>query len=481
MRLMTIVARLSAHPKEALAVVTNEREISYGELRSDVQRTAAHLRAEGIGPGSKVGIHFGSPRVNGDYSFWVAHLAALRVGATHASLYDQASLEHLLARSAIEVVIGMLPDGVEPNAKLKVVPLVLADLPKAKAAADDEARAERLNLSSGTTGMPKLIRWDSALIEARIAQLADLGVIGPDTCLDSYLSARTTGGFRYPLATWMAGGSVLLADEGPLDEPDRAARSTLCLCSPFQLQRLKAKDSHWPGIERRTIVALGGRVPPQLRDWALANLASKVLISYGSTETGSVAHGDAAVTDRHAGAVGWVRGDAEVQVVGPDGHKVEAGKIGRLRVRTRHMAPAGTAESAAEEEWFEPGDFGLLFEDGLLAIGGRVGEVLNIGGIKLAAPDIEAKFTALAHVEDATATVLPSPQGDMLWIALVPRGALTANDILPWAKPLIPGGVPFRLVVVDAIPRNAMGKIERVRLIERIRNHLRATRERQHA
>ena len=471
---MTIVARLSSQPSDATAVVLGDREVSYGEFRADIDRAAAYLRGEGVGPGSAVGIHFGLFRDGDDYSCWVAHLAALRLGATHASVHDALSLSHLLAGTTLDAIVGRKPD--EFTGEIKVIPLDLKSLPARESSADDEARAARLNLTSGTTGTPKVVRWDCAMIEGRIDQVSELDLIGSDTCLDSFLSPRTTGGFRYPIATWWAGGRVLLSGGGNFAEPGRAARSTLAICSPFQLQRIRANKYRWPNRETRTIVVLGGRVAPRVRDWALANLASQVIVSYGSTEAGTIAHGDAMLTDRHPGAVGWIRKGAEVEITGPGGVILEPGKVGKVRLRTKLMARADGSEPSGDG-WFEPGDFGVIFDDGLLAIGGRMTDVLNIGGLKISATNLETKLMALDTVEDVTVGVVPMPNGDMLWIAAVPSPGRTPN-IVPHVKRMLAQGVPFRVVLVSSIPRNAMGKVDRPRLVAQVRNQLRNARQR---
>src|SRR3954467_14016563 len=233
---MTLVARLSSHPSDAVAVVTGDGEVSYGELCADVDRAATYLRAQGIGPGSTVGIHFGHFRDSDDYAAWVAHLATMRVGAAHASIYDSPSLSQMLGHAPLDAIVGRRPNGFEGD--IRVIPMDIASLPAAKPGRDQENKAVRINLTSGTTGTPKIIRWDSAMIAARVEQLSDLGVIGPETCLDSYLAPRTTAGFRYPIATWLEGGRVLLSSRSRFDDLDRARQATLCAASPFQLQRM---------------------------------------------------------------------------------------------------------------------------------------------------------------------------------------------------------------------------------------------------
>jgi acyl-CoA synthetase (AMP-forming)/AMP-acid ligase II len=470
---MTLAARLFSHPSDAIAVVTGEGQVSYGEFRADVERATASLGAHGIGPGSTVGIHFGPFRHSDDYGAWVAHVAAMRVGAAHASVYDARSLSEILNHAPLDAIVGCKPQGFDQDIKI-----IEIDSPPAtkKAVADQEGQAVRLNLTSGTTGTPKIVRWDSAMMAARVDQLSDLGVIGPDTLLDSHLAPRTTAGFRYPLATWIAGGSVLLSSRGEFDDLDRATQATLCACSPFQLQRMRARNVRWPNRGARTIVTLGGRVPPGLRDWALANLAGKVIISYGSTEAGNVAHGDAMATDRHPGAVGWIRKDAEVQIVDSDGKRLGPGEVGRVRLRTDVLVRASDRPDGKDDEWFEPGDIGVIFEDGLFAIGGRGSDVLNVSGVKISAVDLESKLSALDRVLDASVAAASGTAGDLLLVCLVLDRGVAPGSLLPPVTRIV-AGVPFRMFSVRSIPRNAMGKVDRRRLIEQVRNHVRTAQQ----
>ncbi len=465
---MPVLARLLKDPTDKIAVVTGEAEISQRRLASDVMKVASFLRVQGIGPGSVIGIYFGLYREEGDYPSWVSHLAAMLVGATHASIYDARSLSDLLGLTRVDAVIGRLPKLFPNKDAPKVIPVDIAALPEAGAPKDDEASAKRLNLTSGTTGRPKLVEWDSDTISARVQQVAELGLIDEQTCLNSYLAPRTTAGFRYPIATWLAGGRVLLCDGRALSGRERAKQSTLVICSPIHLQRLRSRAVSWPNRQLRTIVALGGRVAAQLRDWALANIASKVIISYGSTETGNIAHGDAMAVDRHPGAVGWIREDAEVSIIGPGGKPVGFGEMGRLRIRTPHLVSRTESAAQSDSGWFEPGDMAVRFEDGLLAIAGRAADVFNVGGVKISASDLESRLLQIDEVADAAAGGVSTPKGDILWIAFVPRQGIRPMMLGKRIRRDFAGGLPARVVAVRSIPRNAMGKVNRRELLDRM-------------
>ena len=459
---MTIVSSILAQPGERTAVIYGKREISYAELASDIHRAAAYLRDCGLA-GKIIGIHLGPPQTETDYPTWIAHLAAMRIGAEHVSITKGVMLDRLPVK--LDALVGRIPEDATSKLKL-VVPFDLDSMPDAADSADDEANAARLSPTSGTTGEPKLIRWDAATMAERVAQAAEVGEITADSRVGSALTLRTTAGFRYPLATWCAGGCVLLSNR-VRDEMGRPAifRSSLLVCSPFQLASLVKNGRPWPGKEDRTVAVLGGRVPPALREWALANLGTEVLNSYGSTEVGNIAHGDAALASRHPGAVGYVRKGLELRIVGDKGKPVAAGTPGRIQVRSAARPKAGEKKP----EWFEPGDIGLLFDDGLLAIEGRDAEIVNVGGMKVAAGEIETEMRAISGVADVGISVVDTSAGEAIAVAILPDGQPQLQALLPSIRPLLPAGAEFKMFFIGAIPRNDMGKIDRPKLADSVR------------
>lgn len=469
MKQPTVVASLYRHPPERLAVIYGDRQVTFGELCRDVDRAAGYLRASGLGPESKVAIFVGPAQGVDDYATWIAHLAAMRIGASHASIHDRAMLGKMIELIDFDALIGKLPAGIDAS-ELRVVPFVLDDMTATGKSADDEGRASRLNATSGTTGAPKIVRWDNTMIASRVDQIDDLDLINEGIIFHSMLAPRTTAGFRYPLATWRAGGTVILSNAvRAADGTMPALRADVVACSPFQLARLPRK-ALWPDRESRTIIALGGRLPRGVRDWALTRIAGKIVICYGSTEAGNVASGDSALIDRHPGAVGFVRQGVEVDVVGADGEPVAAGETGAIRIRSHVMA--GDDGSKADGYWFEPGDRAVLFEDGLLAIAGRSTDVLNFGGMKLSAVDIESKLSAIDAVEDAAMVNIPGQYSDLPSVAIVAKRGFERNRLVKDVRAHLPKGVPCPLILVASIPRNEMGKIDRRRLARQMGAHL---------
>ncbi len=487
---MGIVDTLRAHPADRIAVRVGDLAIGYGRFANDVLAAAAMLGAKGVAPDTRAGIRAGPVPSGHSYANWVAHLALMHLGAGHVSVVEAAAVGAAVQAGMIDVAIGSPGTLADIPPALRRIefdcdpraPLVTRhELPPP---ADD--RASRINLTSGTTGKPKFLIWDAAMIDARVAQVADGLPLGPDTILYPLLHIRTTAGFRYPLAVWRSGGSVLLPNEVNPRPRDEAAldRSTLVAASPVQVaERLRMFPEHWDGKSGRTIVVLGGRLPVAVRDTALANACETLLISYGSTETGSIALGDSSLIDRHGGAVGFVRDGVTVEIVDQHKQPVAPGEPGLVRVRTPVMSHAydgvvaGKATAHFDDGQFTPGDMGRLYADGLLAIEGRVGDTFNVGGWKVNATDLEAKLAFLPGVDDLAACVMPLAEGDLLTIAVVTADKVDLNQVAERIRTKLPKGRTFHLVRIRAIPRNAMGKIPRALIADKLTQLYGATRK----
>ena len=470
---MAIIARIMDQPAGRIAVQAGASAISYARLAADVAAAATAFREEGIGPGKTVGIRAG-PADNGhSYANWVAHLAAIKVGAAHISLTDEASIRASMQAGRMDAVIGHFEAlvAVPPSVRrifFHVDPAAPAAV--ANSEANDEASAVRLNLTSGTTGRPKFIAWDAEMIERRVDQVADGSLVHADTRLFPLLHLRTTAGFRYPLAVWAAGGCVLLpqANKGIDRDREALAPSTLLICSPPQLkERLAAAKGEWPGRAERTILLLGGRLPAAMRSAVLERAAARLLVSYGATETGSIAIGEHDMVERHPGAVGFLRPGVSVEIVGLKGEALPAGQPGLVRTRSEVMVtsyqdgPAAPGAGHFRDGWFYPGDVGRLYEDGLLAIDGRAGDTLNLGGWKVSANDLEAKVAEMPGIRDVCAVAMQLPEGDMLTFGIVCDDDLDLAGLRARIHAMLSKSRRFHIIRLPSIPRNAMGKIPR--------------------
>ena len=214
-------------------------------------------------------------------------------------------------------------------------------------------------------------------------------------------------------------------------------------------------------------------MPVGLRDEMLARLCRQVDISYASMEFGIMAEGDAALKDRHPGAVGFVLDGVELQFVDAHGRETAPGVEGDVRVRSPFMAKGylNSPEATAQffrDGWFYPGDFGFKEDDGLVVILGRESDVLNLGGAKFSASEIENELRQVNSVDDACALAMPSTKGLDILVTLVVLGDGGAEDAVRREAGERLAAIEIRdfvLMPVDEIPRNERGKISRPQLV----------------
>jgi acyl-CoA synthetase (AMP-forming)/AMP-acid ligase II len=102
---------------------------------------------------------------------------------------------------------------------------------------------------------------------------------------------------------------------------------------------------------------------------------------------------------------------------------------------------------------------GRLLPDGILVITGRLDEIINRGGDKAAPELIEEVIRRLPEIADAAVFAVPGTT--QIWAALVCKGKLNETAVLEACRKKLAGMAPNRLIEVDRIPRNDMGKIIR--------------------
>lgn len=197
---------------------------------------------------------------------------------------------------------------------------------------------------------------------------------------------------------------------------------------------------------------------------------------YGMTETGILTSNRLGAGGQVAGTVGHALPGHEVRVVDDDGRPVEAGVSGAVEVTLPvpfggyWRQPDKTAETITTDGWFRTGDVGLLDETGRLTLDGRASDMIISGGYNVYPKEIELVLDAVAGVDESAVVGVPHPdfgEGVIAVVALEP-GA-TADTVrraleTACADELARFKHPKRYLFVDALPRNAMAKVQKKEL-----------------
>jgi HIP---CoA ligase len=251
--------------------------------------------------------------------------------------------------------------------------------------------------------------------------------------------------------------------DGVLDAPDRAAHDLTSI---------------------RITMASATTVPPSLNRRLRDELKAEIIHSgYGLTECTSMATATLPKTDSFddiattVGRAGW---GVELKAVDDAGDEVPRGTPGELLIRGFNVMqgyweePDKTAEVLSADGWLRSGDVAVIDERGFVTITDRKKDVIFVGGFNVYPAEVERILGAHPAVESIAVIGAADPRlGEVPVAFVVPRAGsgLTADELTTWAREHIANfKVPRRVVVVDALPRNASMKVLKNELRERLRS-----------
>ncbi|MFJ5899120.1 acyl-CoA synthetase [Streptomyces sp. NPDC093064] len=484
------VLRRSARRTPArVAVEYGERFWTYAELDDAVSRAANVLLGQGLAPGDRVGAY----GHNSD-AYLIGFLACARAGLVHVPVNQSLTgddLAYIVGQSSSALVLtdpdlaGRLPDAA------RVLPLrdagdsLLARLPSTPPYDGPEPRSEdlvQLLYTSGTTALPKgAMMTHRALVHEYLSAITalDLGAGDrPVHALPLYHSAQ----MHVFLLPYLAVGATNIV----LDAPD--GDRILDLVEAGRADSLFAPPTVWIGLANRPDFAtrdLGGlrkayygasimpvpvleRLRERLPELAFYNC-------FGQSEIGPLAM--VLGPDEHKGRMdscGRPVLFVDARVVDEDGRDVPDGTPGEVVYRSPQLCqgywrrPEETAE-AFREGWFRSGDLAVRDPHGYYTVVDRVKDVINSGGVLVASRQVEDVLYAHPQVAEAAVVGLP----DERWIEavtafVVPCGEVTEADLIAHAREKLASfKTPKKVIFVEALPRNASGKILKRELRDR--------------
>ncbi len=344
--------------------------------------------------------------------------------------------------------------------------------PSTGAAGYDDEDVALLQFTSGTTGPPKPVPLLHStvidLIDRLLTRLrgAKPAAAQPDRVPMPNLvplSLSLWAGIYQVLFAFRAGSGVVLIDRfSPAEFAAAVKRHQLrsTVLPPAALTMVLHDDSVTDLTPLRIVRSITAPLSPSQAARFRDKFGVLVLNSYGQTELGGEVVGWSASDARaygesKLGSVGRPLPGIDVAVVADE-----------VMVRTpttaaRRIDPS-FLDRLTDDGWFHTGDLGSLDEDGFLWLDGRVSDMINRGGLKVFPGSVEDVLVAADGVREAAVVGVPDDRvGEVPW-AFVARtdDALTEDQLIAWCRErLTPYRVPVRVVFVDALPRNAVGKV----------------------
>lgn len=335
--------------------------------------------------------------------------------------------------------------------------------------------------SSGTTGTPKGVIYSNDYFTMNNYRWGwTFGLTAEHTVLISGpMFHLSYGGFA--LAALMIGAPLRIMREfsPELAFDELANHSTFAFLVPSMLAMLRdewLERNREPIAAARHIISAGAPLPVQLARDAMSMFPNaKIAEMYGSTEAGFVTYEVKDAETLLAHCVGWPAPGADVGIFRDDGELCNIGEAGEIGARSGIPFPGylGRPELTAESmhgDYLMSGDVGIRLQDGRICVVDRKKDMIITGGENVYTAEVERILLEHAGVAEAAVVGIPDEHwGERVCALIVAR-----DDTQPDAAVLeqhcrasLAGyKVPRQIVFANEIPRNAMGKAQKFRIVE---------------
>jgi len=489
-----LLAQFPVVPSDRVFITTADgRVLTYGGLGALSARLAHALVALGVKPGDRV-----AAQVEKSPEAIALYLACVRAGAVWLPLntaYTSVELAYFLedaepalfvaAPGRVDMAAGVAIASLGTDGKTGSLIELAARQPEifeGVARGPDDLAA--ILYTSGTTGRSKgaMLSHDNLASNARTLASA-WRFTDRDILLHALPIYHTHGLFVATNTTLMAGAAMLFLPKLDADEVFRLMpQATVMMGVPTFYTRLLADARLNRETTRHIRLFVSGSAPllaETHREWN-ARTGHAILERYGMTETNMNTSNpfDGA---RVAGTVGPPLPGVEIRITDPESGRERAqGEIGMIEVRGPNVfkgywrMPEKTEAEFRDDGFFITGDLGIIDEQGYVAIVGRGKDLVISGGFNVYPKEVEDEIDALPGVVESAVIGVAHPdlgEGVTAVVVVKKDDALAEKDVTGALKlRLAAYKLPKRVVFVEDLPRNAMGKVQKALLRERYKD-----------
>jgi malonyl-CoA/methylmalonyl-CoA synthetase len=481
---IAVVRRVAAARGAALAL----DGLSYAELWRRTGRVALRFAERGVERGDRVAIYS-----ENRHGFVLAYLALLRLGAIAVPtnvLYRAADLGNILDDARPRLVVGSAQTRPHVPAEVAFVDAADVEAWAADATLSDgvsDAPVEPgdtaiIIYTSGTTGRAKgalITHGNLAAIAAQVGRAWHW--TSADTLLITLPLFHVHGLGAGLNGTLAAGAHAILRERFDVNDAAAVLRSgaaTMFFGVPTMYVRFIEHVPAQRFEHVRLFVSGSAALPADVHRAFEAKFGASILERYGSTEFGFPL-GNRYEGPRVVGSVGVPMPGVAVTIVAPKTiDRVAPGDVGELLVSGPNVCagywdrPEATADAFVEfdgRRWFRSGD-SMRFDaqDGVYVVMGRLKELIISGGFNVYPLEVEAEMRLHPGVRDAALIGAPdSARGEIPVAYLEADPAFDVDGFIAALRERLASfKLPKAVRVVDALPRNAMGKVEKQRLIQ---------------
>ena len=478
----------AGHDQHVAIIAQSGLTLTYRQLRDEVTRAAEHLSSCGVRPGERVAMVYPNTA-----EAIVLFLAATITGTaaplnpgykreefafyledTQARVLLVPPGEYQAAREAMPTGGTIIEAGFDEGGTLQLQPVSQTSSlrgPLTEPSDDDVALVLH---TSGTTSRPKMVPLRHRNLAASVANIiACYKLTEDDVSLCVMPLFHVHGLVASTLSTLGSGGTVIVPQRfspfefwGLLGEH----RVTWYSAVPTIHQMIvgRASKGKASATSLRFARSCSSSLPPQLMSELEALLDVPVLEAYGMTEAShQMASNPLPPGRRQPGSVGIGTG-VEIAILDEHGNLLPVGAVGEVAVRgpnvmNGYVANPAATEAAFSGDWFRTGDQGTLDQSGYLTLQGRIKELINRGGEKIAPREIDEVLQRHPAVAEAVTFGMPHKTwGEEVAAAVVLKGEVEKRDLADFCRQhLADFKIPRQFFFVDDIPRTSTGKIQR--------------------
>ena len=455
----------SVAPNRQFLVPNDGDPVTYSEIDERSGAFAACLREDGVTAGERVLL-----QINKSIDNVALYLACLRVGAIVMPLntaYKEREVAFFVEDATPLVIIDESNVADWSARASRATPWMRCE-PRL---ADDVAA---LLYTSGTTGRAKGAMITHGNLASNALTLHSAWQFVPGDVLLHILPIYHVHGLFVALHTAMLNAStVLFCDKFDASTViDWLPVATVMMGVPTHYSRLLNDERFGPEVCANIRLFTSGSAPMTegLHREVHDRSGQHILERYGMTETGMLTS-NPYDGERRAGTVGFPLPGVQLRIVGEQDRQVGPGEVGVVQVQGPNVfagywrLPEQT-EQAYDGDWFKPGDVGFADAEGRVTLEGRATDMIISGGLNVYPREVELVLDGFDGVHESAVVGLPDDDlGERVHAFVVPESSVDLTELESFARSQLAGfKVPKAISLIDELPRNAMGKVQKARL-----------------
>ena len=458
------------------------RSLTYSECFKMAGQFAQAIQECGVKEGDRVLV-----KVEKSFEAVALYLACIQYGAIYVATNPKSTFEettYLVQDS--EPALVVFEHGNTESVEIRCETIggdngSLTTLAKSLSGTDECSRRMDSDIAamlytSGTTGRPKgaMLTHRGLITNARALHKI-WGFDTEDVLLHCLPIFHVHGLFvALHCAMLSAAEVIFLKKFDPVTVIDALSESTVMMGVPTHYIRLLDENQFDRHICEDLRLFTSGSAPmtEHIHEVFYERTGHKILERYGMTEAGIITS-NPLIGERVPGTVGFALPNMELRVT-QDGRECSAGEIGIVEVRGDHLFTGywgqskKTTASFQKDGFFITGDIGWVDSGGRLSLQGRSNDMIISGGENIYPKEVELHLSGFSGIKECAIVGLPHPDlGEAVTAFLITDEDFSEIETREHIKSLVTDfRQPKKYIVVDTLPRNAMGKIQRAKLRE---------------